>query len=484
MSIPTNSERSLLWYFENRYLPDAGDSLHGSMVGAIRKTVTEFVRFAGCDPALGDITLAVLAEFEQLGRRKFTASVAKNRRGRIEAILSHANVSTPVASQPSRVALAPPVEGSLRWYAKHENKSKDNITCANRFSEWYGGDIPIASVTRGMIDAYEESVGRNLAWRVRTLLRTFDPVKFRRRNAGATPSPVNRGNGSEFLLWNIYEKRYEPTALRSRALNTKRLYRTTIKKFGEYLKRDANLDDLNDETVSAYAAWRLRKVCKHSMNKDLFNLLAIWRWCHRKSLLTNWPDVEMEKAPRRSPIAWSEAELRKLYAALSTLPGKVGKLPACDWWTALLLVAWDTGERIGAIIHLDWSNVDLRKQWVRFPAEDRKGGGDDSAVRLSDDAVSALRKIQTSEGLVFPWPNCYTYLWRRYGEILKAAGLPCDHKSKFHRIRKSVASHAEAAGANATAMLRHSKREITEAYLDPKIVTRQQPADVLFRLAN
>jgi hypothetical protein len=52
------------------------------------------------------------------------------------------------------------------------------------------------------------------------------------------------------------------------------------------------------------------------------------------------------------------------------------------------------------------------------------------------------------------------------------------------RIIDSPWRVAEAAGANATAMLRHSKREITESYLDPKIVKRQQPADVLFRLAK
>ena len=77
-----------------------------------------------------------------------------------------------------------------------------------------------------------------------------------------------------------------------------------------------------------------------------------------------------------------------------------------------------------------------------------------------------------------------TYLWKKFGDLLTVAGLPNDSRSKFHRIRKSVASHAEARGGNATAMLRHSKREVTEAYLDPTIAKQQQPSDVLFRLGD
>jgi integrase len=166
------------------------------------------------------------------------------------------------------------------------------------------------------------------------------------------------------------------------------------------------------------------------------------------------------------------------------LPGRVGNIRACVWWPALLLVAWDSGERINAILNLKWSNVDTRRKWIRFEAEHRKGGRDDSSVQISADTVEALRKLSKERDEVFPWPQSYTYLWRRFGKILKLAGLPTDSRCKFHRIRRTVASYAEAAGANATAMLRHSKREITESYLDPRVTKPQQPVDVLFRLTG
>jgi integrase len=48
-------------------------------------------------------------------------------------------------------------------------------------------------------------------------------------------------------------------------------------------------------------------------------------------------------------------------------------------------------------------------------------------------------------------------------------------------MRRSVASHYEAAGGNATELLGHSSRSVTLAYLDPRIVPQQHAVDLLFR---
>jgi integrase len=53
----------------------------------------------------------------------------------------------------------------------------------------------------------------------------------------------------------------------------------------------------------------------------------------------------------------------------------------------------------------------------------------------------------------------------------------------FHRLRKSVSSHLEAAGINSTSAMGHSSREVTErSYIDRRIAKTVSPADVLFRL--
>jgi len=64
---------------------------------------------------------------------------------------------------------------------------------------------------------------------------------------------------------------------------------------------------------------------------------------------------------------------------------------------------------------------------------------------------------------------------------LAAAGLPTDRRSKFHRIRRTVASAVAEAGGNPSEALDHASPKTTKRYLDPRIVGTQ-PVDSI--LAN
>ncbi len=276
------------------------------------------------------------------------------------------------------------------------------------------------------------------------------------------------------LLEAFYKERYEPLALRSRRPNTKRLYRSTLRAFSIYLNRRAKLSDLDDATVSGFAAHRLENgLAKRSVNKDLFNLLAIWRWAHKKGYVKNWPDVELERPPVRVPVALTREELT---AVLDAIKVEVDHA----FWLALFLLIWNTGERIGAVMQLTWDRVDLSRGWVRFVAEDRKGATADNALPIAAYTVAALKVIKRRDGLVFPWPYSSTYIYNRFGKIMQRAGLPNSGLYKFHVLRKSVASHYEAAGGNATELLGHTSRKVTRAYLDPRIVRKVSAIDLLF----
>lgn len=284
------------------------------------------------------------------------------------------------------------------------------------------------------------------------------------------------------LLESVYQDLYEPRALRSRRPNTKRLYRTTLRYFNLYLNRRAKLSDLNDATVSGFAAWRLENgLAKRSVNKDLFNLLALWRWLHKKGHVKNWPDVALEVPPVRVPVALMREEVARLMQSLQAETEPVGPFRGADFWGALALVIWDTAERIGAVMALTWDCVDLKNGWVRFVAEHRKGAREDNVLPVDKDTIAALKKIQRDSGLVFRWPYSSTYIYYRLAKIMRRAGLPDNSLYKFHVIRKSVASHYEAAGGNATELLGHTSRKVTLAYLDPRIVKRKSAKDLLFR---
>lgn len=270
--------------------------------------------------------------------------------------------------------------------------------------------------------------------------------------------------------------------LRGHKSGNERQYWINIAHLQKFLGREPLLTDLDDELISTFLHWILETGRKPATaNKARNHILALWRFAARKRYAETFPDVPRLTEPARVPKAWSESELAKLFAALEQEPGKIAGIPSNRWWVALHHVLWWSAERIGAVMRLKWSDVDLESGWLIVPAEVRKFQTSDKATQLPEVAADALRAIRAPEHeLLFPWPYDHTTLYNRYGKILQRAGLPHDRKSKFHRMRKSAASHFEAAGGNATELLGHTSRRVTLAYLSPAIVKPQQTAAMLF----
>ncbi len=265
--------------------------------------------------------------------------------------------------------------------------------------------------------------------------------------------------------------------------NTRRLYANSIGNFAKFLGREPTLTDLDDDVLAGFAAWFLdRGRSPHTSNKCVGQICALWRFAARKRLVEVWPDVTLEDCPHRDPLAWLQHELSALFHAIAATPGKVGVIRAPVWWLAIHLVAWDSGERIGALLGLRWQDVDLEGGWAHFPAEVRKGRKRDRTYPLHPQTIDALRPmLGPPDAPVFRWHMSLPTLYDHYEKILRRAGLPEDRRCKFHRMRRSVASWAEANGGNATELLDHSSRRITKAYLDPRIVGGQSASDLLFR---
>lgn len=274
--------------------------------------------------------------------------------------------------------------------------------------------------------------------------------------------------------------RYARHNLATASPNTLRLWRIAVDLFSRHLGRSARIADLTDDTLAGFIGWRLESVTAATTNRDVASLLALWRWLHRCGEVTRWPMVRLVPEPRRTPQAWSRRDFCRLMAAARDAPGRVGDWPARDWWPALLLVLYDTGERIGAVLQLAWPQVDLDGRWVLFLAATRKGRREDKLSRIADDTAEVLAAIR-GDGLVFRWPKDYGYLWACYGRLLRSSGLPTDRYHKFHCIRRTTASHLEAAGGDATAALGHAARRTTLAYLDPRITQPPQAVDRLWR---
>jgi integrase len=281
----------------------------------------------------------------------------------------------------------------------------------------------------------------------------------------------------------LFDNFYQPLMLRNGSDGTLGLYRTCIGHLGEFLGRRPQVRDLNDNTLGRYAAYRraLPRAAT-TVNGELAKLRALWNFACKRGVLQLWPTIEDEPEPVRVPLAWTQEELERLWQSCRSVGGVVGSIPASDFWYALALVLWDTGERIGAVMKVGWSNLDTHGGWLAVPAELRKGGVKERVYRIHGDTMMALLRLRRPrQKHIFVWPLAPTYLWQKWSDILSSAGLPNDRRSKFHRIRRSHASHAESLGLNATELLGHESRRTTMLYLDPRIVTRKHATDVLFR---
>jgi integrase len=127
----------------------------------------------------------------------------------------------------------------------------------------------------------------------------------------------------------------------------------------------------------------------------------------------------------------------------------------------------------------------MDQTWIHFRAETRKGRRKESTSPLHPVTTQLIMRMcacQPGEQVLFPWPFHTSYFWIKYRNMRERAGLPTDREHSFHCIRKTGASFADAAGADASKLLGHSSRAVTERhYLDPSIAKRDHAVDFLFR---
>lgn len=199
--------------------------------------------------------------------------------------------------------------------------------------------------------------------------------------------------------------RYFAQNIRIRNENTRRQYRYALRDWTEQLGRDPLQSDLTDESLGRFATWLLdKKLEPKTVNERVGRIAALWRWLVKVGELRRMPLIDRVREPRRAPVAWTIEDLRRLISSLESLPGRVGPVPARDWWRSLHLVAWSTGERISALMAVRWEWI--AGDFLTIPAEVRKGRASDRVYRLSAKALAALETIrEPSRALVWCWPH-------------------------------------------------------------------------------
>lgn len=294
--------------------------------------------------------------------------------------------------------------------------------------------------------------------------------------------------GEKKRLIDLFFDHYRPRKLRATSKKNTKLYSVSLNQFARFLNHTPLTTDLTDETIEDFCHWVVESGrSPYTANCYRSKLVALWNFLAKKRFVEQFPTNVKLAEPHRIPRAWTVGQLSTLFRACDQQTGKIANAPAALWWQALHSLIWDTGERISATLALEWDDLAWDTGDIVSKAENRKGKKTDKAFRLHPDTIVVLRglrefvrgpKILEIDFTIFT-------VWNRYRKLLAEAGLPTDRNHKFHCMRRSVASYFEAAGGDATKLLGHSSRRVTErSYLDPMIVEQRHASEILFRPAT
>lgn len=290
-------------------------------------------------------------------------------------------------------------------------------------------------------------------------------------------------------LREFFKTTYRPLRLRGRSANTAKLYEATFRAFDRWLvaegiAQECGIEHLDELLLARFLEAYSQNHSPYTAEKIRTQLMALARlaWERRLPGLDRMPSCQAGVLPDRIPTAWSVEEMRRLFEAATKVKGWVGDIPAGEWFSAAIMLAFESGERIGAI--LATPARDYQKPTLIIHPEARKGGRRGRVYHLSDDLCARLdRVVGYGYEMLLPWPQTPTHVYDRLKKILKAAGL-AGKRLAFHQIRRTAISHIAAAGGDPVAFAGHSSPAITKRwYLDPRYAERgPKPHELLPRI--
>ena len=208
-----------------------------------------------------------------------------------------------------------------------------------------------------------------------------------------------------------------------------------------------------DRFIQARRAGRVglsgRPVGDRTIEWDLAFLMAVLNWAERskdergRPLLDRHPLKGLRKPREKNParVVLTEDEYRAML--------KVSRQVGWRFHVALVL-AHETGHRIGAIRKLRWADIDFEGREVRWRAEHEKTGYE-HVTPLTDEAIAALEEAReknpaTGDAPVLPSSSDATlcmshvcaYQWWKRGQSL--AGLEPKRGRGWHSLRRKFAS--------------------------------------------
>ena len=249
-------------------------------------------------------------------------------------------------------------------------------------------------------------------------------------------------------------------------------YTHILELFSEYVAPKSHAEQITGDDIKNFLAWRKSKGL--DPGTTLYTDRVILHNFFSKLGIDNpVNDVPRLTRLRKSPAAYTDAELKKFFAVCD------------DWERAFFTLALSTGLRRGELQTLHWADLDLMGRQVHVRAKPHYGflpkDWEERTVPFSRKVAATMLKHSRTPNcpLVFPSPKShlnYRFLHDRCKEIATRAGL--DPKEwHLHRFRDTAATRWLRAGIDVRTVqvwLGHESLATTQKYLEPSKETSRQ----------
>lgn len=264
--------------------------------------------------------------------------------------------------------------------------------------------------------------------------------------------------------------------------------RVACRLIDSWASRRVAVEELSVELVSEFLA-HLTKLGRAAatVNGKRSTIITLWRAASLKKIVRppeDWEAIPRRKNLRRLPTAWSTEQMRLIVEQCRLLKGKVHGMPRADWWTAFVLMLYDSGARLDAALQTTWEDLDLQRGFLRLAAEEAKTGIE-QLVKLSGQTIEAIQQLPRITEHVWPHGRWHHALFRTLRQVVERAGLTCTRRDLFHKLRRTNATWTavQIGLESASHQLGHTNTRMTkERYVDPRFLQVVRSADVLPRL--
>lgn len=222
-------------------------------------------------------------------------------------------------------------------------------------------------------------------------------------------------------------------------------------------------------------------VAPATINKELRTLKGILRKACRWGYLPKMPDIEFVRELDKGIVYVTTEHFEAIYSKckVAEFPSEQG-FDAAAWWQAIVVMAYMTGWRIGELLTVERSDVDLAAGTATTRAENNKGGRTET-TNLHPIVIVHLEAIPSLSKMLFPFDGDGRALYDQFAKIQAAAGikLPCRIPRKhectdacqfygFHDFRRAFATEnaLNLTPVQVQAQMRHRSFSTTMRYVN------------------